>query len=84
MPAAYMDKLKNRAVLVGDERTASSQFSNGQLIWCALHGPSLAKAVLHLAKVHELCCQSCIENECTVSEAKTEEKARGYWEDLRE
>jgi hypothetical protein len=84
MPHAYFEKLKQTPVLIGHERCASSSFcESGTLIVCATHGHGLARNILHNGRYY-LGCRECIEEQCQVVAARTEEKARGVWENLRE
>ena len=82
MPALYMEKLKSRPILIGHERCAASQFgAEGQVVICAYHMYNKAAAVLHNGKTY-FGCPKCIEESCPIVEARTEDKARGLWENL--
>lgn len=84
MPAAYMERLKKVPVLIGHERCASSSFcDSGTLIVCALHGHGLARRVLLNARYYNAC-RDCIEENCQILEARTEDKPRGLFVDLTE
>jgi hypothetical protein len=82
MPHSYFEKLKTVPIVIGHERCASSQFTGAHtLVVCALHGHRHAQKILHLGRYY-LGCRECIEDNCPTTWAKTEEKARGLWENL--
>lgn len=84
MPYKFMEKLKRNSVLIGNERCASSSFTDsGEVIVCASHGYGMAQRVLHCGRTY-FCCRQCIQDSCDITIANLEEKPRGPWENLME
>lgn len=80
MPQVYLDKLKAKSVHIGHERCASSNFADAKtLIVCAIHLHREAVSVLYNGVMYSAC-PLCIQEFCSIVEAKTEEKPRGYFE----